>query len=146
MQMSRAMTKPTTYRLSFNVSHPSLPANQIVASVGLPTSYARSVGTPNVTKSGVLLGGNYARTDMSFAITDGIQSEGDVPLDACLREAMSFLPQAEINKICSSGGSCFILVGLYTEDNVFYDFDLGFLEKMVVLHVELKFDIYGGSE
>lgn len=140
------MNSSGSYRVSLHLSHPSTPADGIVFSIGLPTRYARSAGAPRVTKQGKELGGTYAKTDVSFAISDGVVSNDDVLLPESLNRAMGELPLTAIDRIVASGGACFFLVGVYSEGNLLCDFDAGLLARLAGHHIGLKLDFYGGPE
>lgn len=140
------MNSSGNYRVALHVSHPRMPADGIVSSIGLPTRYARSAGAPRVTKQGKELGGTYAKTDVSFAVSDGVVSNDDVLLSESLDRAMGELPLTAIDQIVASGGAIFFLVGVYSEGNLLCDFDAGLLSRLADHHIGLKLDFYGGPE
>jgi len=140
------MSDSGRFRVSLHVSHPRLPADEIVVSFDLPVRYARSVGALRMTKQGKNLGGTYGQTDISFAISDGVISNDDVLLGEFVDKALGSLPLNTIDQIVASGGSCFFFIGVYSEGNLLCDFDAGLLSRLSVYGIGLKIDFYGGPE
>lgn len=138
------MSSAGQFRVSLHVSHPSLPADGILSAIALQPRYARSAGAPRVTKQGKELGGVYAKTNISFAVSDGVLSNDDVPLSEFVGRAMDELALSEIDQIVASGGACFFLVGIYSEGNLLCDFDASLLARLANHSIGMKLDFYGG--
>jgi hypothetical protein len=140
------MNSSERFRVSLHVSHPKLPADDIAASFALRLRYARSAGAPRMTKQGKALGGTYAQTDVSFAVSDGVVSNDDVLLGEFVDRAVNALPLDALDQIVSSGGSCFFFLGIYAEGNILCDFDANLLSRLASHGIGLKLDFYGGPE
>ena len=59
---------------------------------------------------------------------------------------MGELPLSAIDQIVASGGAIFFLVGVYSEGNILFNFDVGLLSRLADHHIGLKLDFYGGPE
>ena len=140
------MTTSNRYRLSFHVSHPSMSASEIVASFPFPIRYSRSVGENRLTKTGRELGGTYSRTDVSFDVSGGVTFEANLPLCVCVRDSFDRLPRETIEKVSSTGGECFYLIGVYCEDNFLVYFSGELLSLLSSDLIGVKLDIYGGAD
>ena len=140
------MSNSERFRVSLHVSHPSLPAQDIAVSFALKLRYARSVGEPRMTKQGKALGGLYAQTDISFAVSDGVMSNDDVMVGEFVNQALDTLPLSALDRIVSSGGSCFFFLGVYSDANSLCDFDAKILSRLAKHSIGLKLDFYGGPE
>lgn len=140
------MSNSGKYRVSLHISHPKLPAGDIAALFTLPPKYARSVGEPRTTRSGKELGGVYAQTDVSFAVSDGIVNNDSLLLAEFIDQAMCFLPLEEIKQMTASGGTCFFFIGIYSDKNLLCDFGAQLLLQLACYSIGLKLDFYGGPE
>lgn len=140
------MSSARRFRVSLHVSHPSLPVAGILSVIALQPRYARSAGSPRVTKQGKDMGGVYAKTDISFAVSDGVLSDDDVPLSEFVDRAMDGLALNEIDQIVASGGACFFLVGIYSEGNFLCDFNATLLSRLANHRMGMKIDFYGGPD
>lgn len=140
------MTTSNRYRLSFHISHPSISATEIVASSPFPVHYSRSVGEKRVTKTGRDLEGVYSRTDVSFDVSGGVVLEATLPLCERVRTSLDNLPRGMIKEVSSSGGECFYLVGIYSEDNFLVHFPGELLSLLSLGSIGLKLDFYGGAD
>lgn len=140
------MNNTGTYRVSLHVSHSRLSAADITAPFYLCQKYAKSVGAPRTTKSGKELGGFYAQTDVSFAVSDGIVNNDKVLLAEFIDQAMRSLPLAEIKQMVESGGTCFFFIGIYSDGNILCDFGANLLSQLASHRIGLKLDFYGGPE
>jgi hypothetical protein len=134
------------FRVSLHVSHSTRHAEEIIAAVGLQFRYARSAGSPRINKIGNALGGHYTRTDVSFDVSGGVVSNDDVLVADLLRSALLKLPLDVIDSLVSDNGTCFFLVGIYSEENILCDFDVALLSQLAKHAIGLKLDIYGGPE
>lgn len=63
-----------------------------------------------------------------------------------LRSALLKLPPDVIDALVSDKGVCFFLVGIYSHENKFCDFDVALLSLLAKHAIGLKLDIYGGPE
>lgn len=134
------------FRVSLHISHPSIPAEMIVSAIALQPRYARSSGAPRITRQGKDLGGVYAKTDISFAVSDGVLSAESVLLPEFIDQAMDRLPLKDVDEIVSAGGGCFFLVGIYSDGNFMCDFDARLLSRLANHGIGMKLDFYGGPE
>jgi hypothetical protein len=132
--------------VSFNVSHPDLHASSISASFGWPVRYARSFGEPRTTKQGEALGGFYKRTDVSFAVSNGVLSIDDVLIEQFVERSFEELPIEKIDQVVASGGACSFLIGVYSEGNVLCSLGATLLSRLAAHSVGLKLDFYGGPD
>lgn len=140
------MTQPSRYRLSLHVSHPALSAPDVIKHFVIPVRYARSVGEQRTTPTGTKLGGTYSETDVSFDVSQGVLSDDEIPFVDCIIDSLGKLPANEINEFISTGGECYYLAGIYTEDNILFYLPSKFLAALSSLAIGLKLDIYGGEE
>lgn len=140
------MSESGMYRVSLHVSHPVCPAEEVVSTIGLEIRYSRSVGEPRVTKGGRSLGGIYARTDVCFDVSGGVISKHDILVDESIARALEMLPLSKIEQIVETGGTCFFLIGLYSEDSFLCDLNAGLLLTLGSNGIGLKLDFYGGPE
>jgi hypothetical protein len=140
------MSSVGRFRVSFHVSHPIFTAERIISTIALQPRYARSAGASRITKQGKDLGGIYAKTDISFAVSDRVLSVDDVLLSEFVDQAMDRLALKEIDQIVSSGGFCFFLIGIYSEGNFLCDFDTRLLSRLASHGIGMKLDFYGGPE
>jgi hypothetical protein len=141
-----AMTNPVRYRVTFQITHPELTADEIETSFTLRPRYSRSVGSPKLTKNGKDLGGTYSKTDISFALSNDVIDNDMTWLTDFLENSLSDLPLSAIDRITCSGGTCYFLVGIFADRNIQYDFELPFLRQLVEHRIGLKLDFYGGIE
>lgn len=132
--------------MSLHVSHPTRSANQVISSIGLETRYARSAGEPRVTPSGNPLGGAYARTDVSFRVSDGVVHNHDILVADYVDRTLDRVPLEAISEMVRSGGSCFLLLGIYAEASLLCDFSPMLLSRLAPNGIGLKLDFYGGPE
>lgn len=140
------MSSPRMYRVSLRVSHPALPADQVASIIDLKVRYSKSVGESRVTKGGRELGGVYARTDVCFSISDGVISNDDILVADSIARALETLPLSAISQMVKTGGSCFFLLGIYSEDSLLCDFNAEMLLQLASNGIGLKLDFYGGPE
>jgi hypothetical protein len=101
---------------------------------------------PRITKQGTTLGGVYASTDVSFAVSEGVISNDDVLIADFINGALDALPLGAIEQVVSSGGACFFFVGIYSEGNLLCDLDEGLLSRLASHRIGLKLDFYGGPD
>lgn len=140
------MSSSGRFRVSFHVSHATLSADDITAAFPLKPKYARSVGARCITKLGEDLGGVYAQTDVSFAVSDGVVDNDEVLLADFVDQSVSGLPLDFIDRIVASGGICFFFIGVYSEGNLLCDFVASRLARLTDHGIGLKLDFYGGPE
>lgn len=73
-------------------------------------------------------------------------SNDDILVDEFIARALETLPLVAINQAVETGGSCFFLLGIYSEDSLLCDFNAEMLLKLASNGIGLKLDFYGGSE
>lgn len=140
------MNNACTYRLSFHVTHPSLSALDVIKHFDYPVSYSKSVGENKITKSGRVLGGIYSRTDISFDLSLGVVANDKLSIIEHIKKSFKKLPNVEIKDLVNTGGECFYLIGIYTEENVLLYFPALILSDLSSSLIGVKMDFYGGEE
>ena len=140
------MSNSGKFRVNLHVSHSKLSADEITASFALRPKYARSVGAHRITNLGEDLGGVYSQSDVSFMVSDGVVDNDEVLLAEFVDQSMGRLPLEAIDHIVASGGSCFFLIGVYSDGNILCDFDTDLLSRMAGHGIGLKLDFYGGPD
>jgi len=138
------MSISSRFRVSLHLSHPNRSADDICVGFLLAQRYARSVGEPRTSKKGTVLGGVHASTEVSLAVSEGVISNEDATIAEFISSALDALPASAILNVVSSGGACFFLIGIYSEDNILCDFNEEFLARLASLKIGLKLDFYGG--
>jgi hypothetical protein len=140
------MTAPSSYRLSFHVSHPDIQADAIKSNFAFPVRYARSAGEARVTKTGKSLGRNYASTEVSFDISGGVASADGPPLVQLLQRSLGQLPAGQVKELVRTKGECLFLAGIYSESNMLVYLTSEILAALGAVSVGLNLDFYGGEE
>ena len=140
------MNMISTFRVSFHVSHPNIPASEIESAFGLPTRYSRSAGNPRKTKQGIPLEGIYKETNVSFALHEQPLSFDDVSIDEFVMNALRSFDADYLRKIYESGGGCYFLFGVFSSGNVMFDFGVDVIQGLASLNIGVKFDFYGGED
>lgn len=136
----------STFRVTFHVLHPSMSAHEIEDAFRLPIRYSQSVGMQKKTKSGVLLGGVYERTSVSFSLHDEPILFRDVSLVGFVLKQLGSYNHDYLNAIYEAGGSCHFLIGIFSSENVMFEFDIEAVRLIASANVGMKFDFYGGEE
>ena len=98
------MSGNSTFRLTFHVSHPSIPAAEIEEAFSLPTRFSQSVGGQKKTKSGKFLDGYYSLTNVSFCLHDLPLDFVDVSIDDFLKAQLESYDTDYIKCLVESGG------------------------------------------
>jgi hypothetical protein len=141
------MNESNRYRLSLHVSHPSIRADDVIRHFNFEVRYSRSVGDSRVTPNGRSLGGTYLETNISFDVSNGVISSEKLSLGACISDSIEKLPSKEIIKsFMETGGDCFYLIGIYSEDNFLVDIPAKLLSNISEYGLGLKLDFYGGPD
>jgi hypothetical protein len=140
------MSNDGRFRVGLHVSHPSLPVDGIVSAIALNPRYARSAGDPRITKDGKNLGGIYKRTDVTFEVSDGVLNSADVLLPEFLNNSIDRLARKAIEQVVTSGGSCYFLIGIFSEASILFNFDAELLAKLASHGIGIALDFYGGPE
>lgn len=112
----------------------------------LPIKYSKSVGDSRFTRSGVGLGGFHSRTDVSFDVSGGVILDRSRSLSDAISESLDALSPDNVMKVMHTGGECFYLAGIYSEDNFFTYLSSGLLVRLANLSIGIKFDFYGGKD
>jgi len=129
-----------------HVSHPSIGAPEIAQHFAFPSWHARSVGEKRVTDTGKELGGVYQHTSVTFDVSGGVIPFNKQSLDDCVSDSLDQLPGSAIKKLVATGGECYYLVGVYSEENVMVYFSSKLLSALSESSIGLKLDFYGGPE
>ncbi len=138
------MIENPTFRVSFHDSHPSIPASEIEQAFGVPTNFSQSVGAERTTKSGKRLGGTYKVTSVSFRLSDPVLSFESVDIIIYIKELLSNLDNDYLEKLTQSGGSCDLLAGVFSSENVMFELTIEILSMLASSNISLKIDFYGG--
>ena len=139
------MTNSSKFRATFHVSHPVIGASEIVETFKLPTRYCYSVGDQKKTKQGVPLKGVYERTHVSFTLHESPLSFSEYSLAEFIVNILESFENKHLHKINYSGGECYFLIGVFSPNNVMFDFGASAIECLANVKVGLKFDFYGGE-
>jgi hypothetical protein len=92
------------------------------------------------------LGGVYRDTDITFDVSGGVIGSDDLSLYDCILSSFRKLPQDAIRDFVATGGECFYLAGIYTEENAMVYFPSGLLSGLSSSSIGLKLDFYGGPD
>lgn len=136
------MTNNSTFTLSFRVTHPSLPAAEIVEVFGLSVSKFQSVGEPRLTKSGVVLGGNYKETNVGFRLHDEPIRHEDVFIDDFIQKHIESIDTEYLAHLDATNGSCGFSLGVFTDGNVDFVLTNETIEMLSAARMTIWFDIY----
>lgn len=126
--------------------HPTIDASEIMRHFTLPVRSSKSVGEARQTPTGRGLGGVYRDTNITFDVSGGIRESNEVSLYDCILSSLHGLPQDVIRDLIATGGECFYLAGIYTEENVMMYFPSKFLSDLSSSSIGLKLDFYGGPD
>ena len=140
-----AVSGNSTFRLTFHVSHPSISADEIERAFELPVKFSQSVGEKRKTKSGKALDGNYKCTNVSFYLHDQPLSFDDVLLVKLIKNQLESYDFNYIAHLVESGGHCNFLLGIFSNENVMFEFNSEVIDMLSALKVSIKFDFYGGE-
>lgn len=140
------MSTGNRYRLSLHVSHPAQSASEVIFAFGLEPRYSKSIGAPRIGRSGALLGGIWNSTEISFAVSNGVQQSRDLPLVELLSKTLTSLDLRKIDSIVSTGGKVSFIAGIYTEDNYFFELPSDLMRQLAEHNIGVKLDIYGGPD
>lgn len=141
-----AMKPVSTFRLTFHVSHPSVSASEIEIAFGLPTRFSQSVGMPRKTKTGKLLDGIYDRTNVSFSLHENPFNFDEVSITSFIKKQLDSYDPDYINWIFESGGNCNFLIGVFSSNNVMFEFSLDIIHRLSSLNISVSVDFYGGED
>ena len=139
------MSGNSTFRLTFHVSHPSIPAVEIEEAFSLQTRFSQSVGDQKKTKSGKFLDGYYKLTNVSFCLHDLPLNFDDASIDGFLKTQLESYDTDYIKHLVESGGSCNFLVGVFSSENVMFELSLETIGMLSASKISIKYDFYGGE-
>ncbi len=137
------MKESSTFRLSFHVSHPKVPADEIENAFNLPTNFSHSVGWARMTRSGCLLGGTYKITSVGFRLHEPVLSFDTVDLVSYVQEQLETFDLDYLHQLTLSGGYFDFLVGVFSGSNVMFELPVELLSQLAALKISVKIDIYG---
>jgi hypothetical protein len=134
------MSTAFSYRVSFQIRHPTARAEAL--SLGLPwePSNAWTVGEDRVTPAGTRLTGTRRETYCNFPIAEG----DDGALAACLSRIVEALsPHADhLAEVCRTGGALSFYVFWYPNGDTGEVFTADLLQKMASLNIALGLNVY----
>ncbi|EMN9200196.1 hypothetical protein FA175_26740 [Pseudomonas aeruginosa] len=136
----------STYRLTFHIQHPTIPASEIEASLSFPTRISQSSGAHRKTKSGKILEGTYACTSIIFLLHRTPLKFEETPIEKKIEESIDKLDTDYLKTLANSGGKCSFIAGVYSDQNIAFSLDLRIIERLAADKIGVKFDFYGGPE
>ncbi|MDO6705967.1 hypothetical protein [Photobacterium sp. 1_MG-2023] len=139
------MSGNATFRITFNVSHPTISADEIEGVFELPTRFSQTVGGPKKTKSGKILDGMYKRTNVSFCLHESPLNFDDVSMNDFLKMQLRGYDREYIVQLVESGGSCNFLIGVFSDDNVMFELSLEAIQMLSEFKVSIQYDFHGGE-
>lgn len=140
------MNEVSTFRLTFHVSHPSVPAVEIENVFGMPVRFSQSANMQKKTKNGKILDGVYKRTNVSFSVHENPLNFNDTSVVGLIQNQLDSFDQDYINLIYKSGGSCHFLIGIFSSNNVMFELNIDIIQRLSTLKISVKFDFYGGAD
>lgn len=126
--------------------HPTVAAPEIARHFALQVRNSKSVGETRQTLKGRKLGGVYRETNITFDVSGGVIGSSDLPLCDCISSSFRNLPQDAIMDFVATGGECFYLAGIYSEENAMVYFSSELLSSLSSYSIGLKLDFYGGPD
>lgn len=141
-----AMSGNSTFRLTFHVQHPTVPASEIEDVFRLPTRFSQSVGDQRKTKSGRVLEGIYAYTSVSFCLHDHPLPADKLSIGGLIKNNLTNFDHDYIHEIIRTNGSCNFLLGLFSNENLMFELDSEVINMLSYYQVSIKFDFYGGND
>ena len=139
------MSDNSTFRLTFHVFHPTVPASEIERAFRLPIRFSQSAGEQRKTKSGKELDGNYKVTNVSFELHEKPLKFNDVLIDDLIKKQLGSFDIDYITGIVNSGGSCNFLLGVFSNDNVMFELSNETISMLFSAKSSIKYDFYGGD-
>ncbi len=139
------MSGNSTFRLTFHISHPIIPAAEIEEAFDLPIKFSQSVGEQRKTKNGKVLGGNYKFTNVGFRLHDLPLNFDDISIDVLLKTQLERYDTGYISYLVESGGSCDFLLGIFSSENVMFELSHEVISMLSSAKVSVKYDFYGGE-
>lgn len=139
------VTEGSTFRITLHISHPSIPAAEIEEAFGLETRFSQSVGEQKKTKNGKELDGNYKLTNVSFRLHDLPMSFTTTSVDTFIIERLESHDPEYICSLVKSGGSCNLLLGVYSGENVMFELSNQTIRLLATANISIKYDFYGGT-
>lgn len=139
------MSKTSTFRLTFHVSHPTISASKIEENFDFPIRFSQSVGGQKKTKNGKVLSGNYKFTNVSFCLHESPLSFDDVSVDALIKNQLEIYDTKYTAHLVESGGSCNFLLGIFSSDNIMFELNHEVICMLSTAKINMKYDFYGGQ-
>lgn len=140
------MSRDATFRLTFHVSHPLIPAAEIEGVFNMPIRFSQSVGDQKKTKNGKILDGRYNLTNVSFCLHDSpLSFDDEISIDDLMKLQLSNYDTDYIEHLIKSGGSCNFLVGVFTSENVMFELSIETISLLYASKISIKYDFYGGE-
>ncbi|WP_146168156.1 hypothetical protein [Pseudomonas mangrovi] len=140
-----AMSGRSTFRLSFHVFHPVVPASEIEKAFPLPVKFSQSVGEQRRVKTGGFLDGRYKNTNVSFCLHENPLRFDDIEIGGFILEQLKNYDHEYISRLVRTGGSCNFMLGVFSDENVMFEIGCEAIELMSSAMVSIKFDFYGGD-
>lgn len=135
----------STFRLTLHVHHPTLPALDIENVLKLPVKFSQSIGMKKKTKTGKALEGVYKASNVSFLLHEHPLNCDSVLLEKFINEQLDLFNLQYIKKLSGSGGSCHLLIGLFSSENIMFELGVSTINRLANSSISLKFDFYGGE-
>jgi hypothetical protein len=135
------MSNTGRFSVTLLVTHPTLSAEQVTASLMLRPVHARSVGARRIV-GGKDLGGVHPRTFVNLAVSDGVLDNDEIEITDCIEKAMETIPLDALDQIIASGGECAFSVGIYSSKDIMSCFWPGLLSQLADHDIGLDLDFY----
>jgi hypothetical protein len=140
------MTFKNSFRVTFHVSHPSIAAQEVEIGIDMPSHFSQSVGCTKKTKSGKVLKGVYTKTNVSFRIHKDPLDFNEHCIESIINENLNSLDSSYLKLLNDTGGECHYLLGVYSSENVMFEFSSDLLAHLAKSKMKVKFDFYGGED
>ena len=138
------MSEPFDYAVSLQVRHPTAPAEQVAALVGLEPDRSWTAGEARTTPTGSLLDGVREESYCAFRLGQG--SDGE--LAECLREVIESLKprKAELAQLRSTGGSLLLFASWQALGDTGEIFEGKLLGDIAALGIDLGVNVIRSAD
>lgn len=140
------MTSKNSFRVTFHVSHPFIDAQEVEVGIAMFPHFSQSVGCTKKTKSGKPLKGAYTKTNVSFRIHEDPLNFDEYCIESIINENLNNLDSSYLKLVNDTGGDCHYLQGIFSSENVMFEFSSDLLARLTKSKVKVKFDFYGGED
>lgn len=143
------MNSDSRLRVSLQITHPIISADEIIGHFNYPILYKNSVGMPQQNKNGLSLGEISLETAIRFELHDKeITSCEDMhsyeDISEILLDDLEGFNKEFLQKIVATGGRCAFLIEASKNENVFLELSDKLIHALSSLGAAVYFDFYGG--